>query len=103
LFRPLFLTTYTQPAARSSSVPLGFGDIKTPCSTTPSLGSNLVREQLAPIVGPREFEGGRDQMVSTRSMVNEKMSKVEQTTLMMSLRRERDEMKNKNEEEILAL
>ena len=42
-------------------------------------------------------------MVSTRSMVNEKMSKVEQTTLMMSLRRERDEMKNKNEEEILAL
>jgi len=38
-----------------------------------SLGSNPVREQLAAIVGSREFEGGRDQMVSTRSRVNEKM------------------------------
>jgi len=39
-------------------------------------------------VGPREFEEGRDHMVSTRSMVNEKMSEDEQIALMMSLQRD---------------
>ena len=52
------------------------------------LGSNPIREQLAPTVGPREFEEGRDHMVSTRSMVNEKMSEDEQIALMMSLQRD---------------
>jgi len=36
-------------------------------------------------------------------MMNEKMSEAEQMALMMSLWREMDEMKKKNEEEILAL
>jgi len=54
-------------------------------------------------VGPIELEEVKDQMVSTISMLNEKMSKVEHMALMMSLRREMDEMKKKNEEEILAL
>jgi len=54
-------------------------------------------------VGPREFEEGRDQMVYTRSMMNEKMLETEQMMLMMSLWREMDEMKKKNEEEMLAL
>jgi len=36
-------------------------------------------------------------------MINEKMSEAEQMTLMMSLRREMNEMKKKNEKEILAL
>ena len=42
-------------------------------------------------------------MVSTRSMVNEIMSGAEQMVLLMSLQREMNEMRKKNEEEILAL
>ncbi|KAK7382563.1 hypothetical protein VNO80_01466 [Phaseolus coccineus] len=54
-------------------------------------------------LGEREFEEGREQMVSTQSMRNEKMSKNEQMAMMMSLQREMDEMKKRNKEEILAL
>jgi len=54
-------------------------------------------------VGLREFEEERDQMVSPRSMMNEKMSEAEQMALMLSLRMEMDEMKKNNDEQIITL
>jgi len=46
--------------------------------------------------GPKKFEAGEKQMVSTRNMTNEKISDVEQMVLLMSLLREMAKMKRKN-------
>jgi len=42
-------------------------------------------------------------MVSTRNIVNGRMSEAKQMVLLISLQREMDEMRKKNEEEILVL